>query len=40
VLVPLPKPHFVDASLPASNRLNSGRERDTIVPGLSFSEFA
>jgi hypothetical protein len=40
VLVPLPKPHHVDAYLPAGNRLNGSRQRDTIVPGLSFSEFA
>ncbi len=40
VLTPLPKPHFVDPFLPAGNRLNSERGRDTISPGLSFSEFA
>jgi hypothetical protein len=40
VLLPLPKPHAADLYLPASNRLNGGNGRDTIVPGLSFSEFA
>ena len=36
VLVPLPKPHYVE---PAS-RIADPRQRDTMLPGLSFSEFA
>ncbi len=40
VLLPLPKAHYAEACLPPSDRLTGGAGRDTIVPGLSFSEFA
>lgn len=42
ILLPLPKPHYADC-YPAphlADRLNDPKLRDTIVPGLSFSEFA
>jgi C-methyltransferase C-terminal domain/Putative zinc binding domain len=41
ILLPLPKPHYADpAPAPHLRRMADPRAADTIVPGLSFSDFA